>query len=59
MKPEVSIIKELNEENPQEVYLCDDATKVIKGSTTRVGKPIVTSLISKIQNSCMAFISYS
>jgi hypothetical protein len=26
MKPEVSIIKELNEENPQEVYLCEDAT---------------------------------
>jgi hypothetical protein len=24
MKPGVSIIKELNEENPREVYLCDD-----------------------------------
>jgi hypothetical protein len=37
MKPEVSIIKELNEEHPQVVYLCDDATKVINGNTTRVG----------------------
>jgi hypothetical protein len=45
MKPKVSIIKELNEENPQEVYLCDDATKVIKGNTTRVGKPIISCAI--------------
>jgi hypothetical protein len=45
MKPEVSIIKELNKENPQEVYLCDDATKVIKGNTTRVGKPIISCAI--------------
>jgi hypothetical protein len=45
MKPEVSIIKELNEENPQEVYLCDDATKVIQGNTARVGKPIISVLL--------------
>jgi hypothetical protein len=45
MKPEVSIIKELNEENPQVVYLCDDSTKVIKGNTTRVGKPIISCAI--------------
>jgi hypothetical protein len=44
-KPEVSIIKELNEENQQEVYLCNDATKVIKGNTTRVGKPIISCAI--------------
>jgi hypothetical protein len=42
MNPEVSVIKELNEENPQEVYLCDDSMKVIKGNTTRVGKPIIS-----------------
>jgi hypothetical protein len=45
MKLEVSIIKELNEENSQEVYLCDGATKVIKGNTTRVGKPIISCAI--------------
>jgi hypothetical protein len=45
MKPEVSIIKELNEENPQEVYLCDDAMKVIKVNTTRVGRPIISCAI--------------
>jgi hypothetical protein len=28
MKPKVSIFKELNKENPQEVYLGEDATKV-------------------------------
>jgi hypothetical protein len=45
MKPEVSIIKEFNEENTHEVYLCDDATKVIKGNTARLGKPIITCAI--------------
>jgi hypothetical protein len=35
----------LNEKNPQEVYLCEDATKVIKGNTTRVGKPIISCAI--------------
>jgi hypothetical protein len=45
MKPKVSIIKELNEENPHNVYLCEDATKVIKGNTTRVGKPIISCAI--------------
>jgi hypothetical protein len=45
MKPEVSIIKELNEESPYEGYLCDDATKVTKGKTTRVGKPIISCAI--------------
>jgi hypothetical protein len=30
MKPEISIIEELNEENPHEVYLCDDAIKLLK-----------------------------
>jgi hypothetical protein len=45
MKPEISIINDLNEENPHEVYLCDDATKVIKGNTARVGKPIIYVLL--------------
>jgi hypothetical protein len=45
MEPEVSIIKELNKENSQEVYLCDDATRVIKGNTTIVGKPIISFAI--------------
>jgi hypothetical protein len=45
MKSEVSIIKELDEENLHEVYLCDYATKVIKGNTTRVGKPIISCAI--------------
>jgi hypothetical protein len=27
------------------VYLCDDATKVIKGNTARVGKPIISCAI--------------
>jgi hypothetical protein len=45
MKHEVSIIKELNEKNPQEVYLCDDVIKVIKGNTKRVGKPIISCTI--------------
>ena len=45
MRPEVSVIKELNEENPLEVYLCEDATKVIKGKTARVGKPIISCAI--------------
>jgi hypothetical protein len=45
MKPKVSIIKELNEQNSEEVYLCDDTNKVIKGNTTRVGKPIISCAI--------------
>jgi hypothetical protein len=45
MKPDVSIIKELNEENPQDVYLYEDATKVIKGNTTRVRKPVISCRI--------------
>jgi hypothetical protein len=40
-----SIIKELNEENTQEVYLCEDATKVIKRNTARVGKTIISCAI--------------
>jgi hypothetical protein len=35
----------LNEENTHEVYLCDDAKKVIKGNIARVGKPIISCAI--------------
>jgi hypothetical protein len=45
MKPEVSTIEELNKQNPYEVYLCDDAMKIIKGNTARVGKPIISCSI--------------
>ena len=45
VKHQVSVIKELNEEMPQDVYLCEDATKVIKGNTARVGKPIISCAI--------------
>ncbi len=31
MKPQISAIKELNEETPCDVYLCEDSTKVIQG----------------------------
>ena len=42
---QISAIKELNEEMPCDVYLCEDSTKVIKGNTTRVGKPIISCTI--------------
>ena len=45
VKHQVSVIKELNEEMPQDVYLCEDATKVIQGNTARVGKPIISCAI--------------
>ena len=35
----------MNEEMPQDVYLCEDATKVIKGNTSRVCKPIISCAI--------------
>ena len=30
---------------PQDVYLCEDVTKVIQGNTARVGKPIISCAI--------------
>ena len=41
----ISIIKQLNEENPVDVYLCEDATKVIKGNSAKVGKPVISCSI--------------
>jgi hypothetical protein len=45
MKHQISAIKELNEETPCDVYLCEDSTKVIQGNTTKVGKPIISCAI--------------
>ena len=45
VKSQVSIIKQLNEEDPVDVYLCDDATKVIKGNSAKVGKPVISCSI--------------
>jgi hypothetical protein len=42
---QVSAIKELNEEEPCDVYLCEDSTGVIKGKTSRCGKPIISVAI--------------
>ena len=40
-----SVIKQLNEEDPVDVYLCEDATKFIKGNSAKVGKPIISCSI--------------
>ena len=42
---QISAIKELSEEDPCDVYLCEDSTKVIKGNTTKVDKPIISVAI--------------
>jgi hypothetical protein len=42
---QISVIKQLNEEDPVDVYLCEDATKIIKGESARVGKPIIPCAI--------------
>jgi hypothetical protein len=42
---QISVIKELNEETPCDVYLCEDFTKIIQGNTTKVGKPIISRAI--------------
>jgi hypothetical protein len=39
------VIKQINEEDLADVYLCEDATKVIKGESARVGKPIIPCTI--------------
>jgi hypothetical protein len=45
MKHQISATKELNEETPCDVYLCEDSTKVIQGNTTKFGKPIISCAI--------------
>jgi hypothetical protein len=42
---QISVIKQLNEEDLVDVYLCEDATKVIKGESSKVGKPIMPCAI--------------
>ena len=42
---QISIIKQLNEEDPVDVYLCEDATKVVKGNSAKVGKPVISCTI--------------
>ena len=42
---QISIIKQLNEEDPVDVYLCEDATKVIKGNLAKIGKPVISCSI--------------
>jgi hypothetical protein len=42
---QVLVIKPLNEEYLVDVYLCEDATKIIKGESARVGKPIIPCAI--------------
>jgi hypothetical protein len=42
---QISVIKQLNEEDPVDVYLCEDATKIIKGESARVGIPIIPCAI--------------
>ena len=39
------MIKQLNEEEPCDVYLCEDSTKVIQGKPTKPGKPIISCAI--------------
>jgi len=41
----VAAIKELNEEEACDVYLCEDSTGVVKGNTNKCGKPIISITI--------------
>jgi hypothetical protein len=42
---QILVIKQLNEEDLVNVYLCEDATKIVKGESARVGKPIIPCAI--------------
>ena len=42
---QISVIKQLNEEDPVDVYQCEDATKIIRGNSVKVGKPIISCSI--------------
>jgi hypothetical protein len=42
---QISVIKQLNEDDPVHVYLSEDATKIIKGESARVGKLIIPCAI--------------
>ena len=41
---QISVIKQLNEEDPVD-DLCEDATKIIRGNSAKVGKPIISCSI--------------
>ena len=53
VKSQIYVIKQLNEEDHVDVYLCEDATKdlcedatkVIKGNSANVGKPVISCAI--------------
>jgi hypothetical protein len=42
---QIYVIKQLNEEDHVDVYLCEDATMVMKGNSAKVGKPIISCSI--------------
>jgi hypothetical protein len=50
MKPKVSIIKELNEENHRRFTFVMMVLRFSKGNTTRVGKPIISCAIGTSSN---------
>jgi hypothetical protein len=43
--PHVSAFKTLNQEDQYNVYLFEDATEVVKGNTSKCGKPIISCAI--------------
>ena len=45
VESQISVIKQLNEEDPVDVYLCEDATKVIKGNSAKVSKSVISCAI--------------
>jgi hypothetical protein len=40
--PSVLVIKELNQDEPCDIYLCEDSTRVVKGNSSKCGKPIIS-----------------
>jgi hypothetical protein len=47
--PNVSTIEDLNQAEPYDMYLCEDATGVVKESINKFGKHIISCAIG---NSC-------
>jgi hypothetical protein len=45
LHPNVSTIESLYQEDPYEVYLCEDATRVVKANTSKCGKHIISRAI--------------
>jgi hypothetical protein len=42
--PNIMAIKELNQEEPCDVYLWKYSTEVVKGNTSKCGKPIISCM---------------